>query len=247
MGTYYISNIDADTTTVRITGQDARYLLTTRTKAVTFNTTQSVGVQFTALMNSTGLPFQIDTALNSVFLPIAQTFGTDYTLLQILVIVLQYATMDIWADRSGTLQIGKRPNGTAGIIEKERLTEWANIRVKRPYNYLRVVYGTASGQFIDTDLRGANTSNATNILIINNPFVTTLGDAQRIRDYLVPRMALTNARAGRMMGDPAIDCADNMQIETRFIDDPGEMPETLITGLDYTYNGLLTCRIEGYN
>jgi len=243
MGIFFITSTDGQAQTMNVTAQDCRTLIIEPFKATVFTTGANIYDQLAALLFNRSIPFKLDASLQTKTLAAPVTVSEQYSLLSAILYCAQFYEMDVWVDRDGYLNVGHAPSNTYGLLERDHAFNNPQLRKDRQYNALRLLWSETEAY--EVDLRIEKEQTALLPLGIDSPFINTQQDAIRVANFLIPRMLKTTPKYIDNMGDPSMDISDKVKMQTRFTRDPAQLPDMMVTEVDYTFTGALRARVTG--
>lgn len=238
-GGYYICAHDGGENSLKVTAQDSRAILQDLYPAMTLSTSRPISESISDVFTTCGIPHIIDEVVMGITPDINYTFDDTYSLLDILLYILQKWDIYCMPDMDGMMHITSYTQ-TIPInppITSDYLMDYPYISKNTSYNYVRVKYD--KGHY-DRDLRDS-LQKPMLILNVNNPLIINESEAQALADRIAGYV-LANAEQIELsaIGIPSLDLRGNTAIEGRWT-----TKDYAITNIETTFNGGLDMIVRG--
>ena len=159
----------------------------------------------------------------------------------------QAARCSVWIDRNNTLQFKRFawPPSAVSKITADELYDWSGVSIAEEFSGCvltveRELEETASGVGTSyTYTSGESEDTGTNTAMYENPCIAP-GKEQTVCDWLLTAANWRKKYAVKNRCDPAVEIGDALRIADAFHNDD----VAIVTGLDVTFDGVLSCVTE---
>lgn len=232
-GRFYIRNLQTGTSTIRVTADDPRVIMTDVSKAWSIPTTQSIADAVDAVCEELFIAHVCDQSLYELYPVRDVTFDEDSTYMEDLTDLFQLYGIEMVPDSLGILQIRpyRAPQSFGTIVESRMFTYPSKSTNLTSYNYLTVRYGDSGRESYDVDLR-TTASVAANQLYVNNPLIVTREEAVSVANRILSRLHNAELEV-EWTGDPSMEVGDTVGFPGRWSD----ATERMVLYNEITYNG----------
>ena len=147
-------------------------------------------------------------------------------------------------DRDNTIHItASWPGGDSAVISADTIYSWPKINQTNAYNVVSIGYNSGGTMYyVERDLRDDMKESKSVLQIADNPLITTQARATALLNRIVMRIPSSEVEA-KVMGDPAIDLGDTVQIPGRWSMDAPKNYRLIYEEL--TFDGSLSCIYRG--
>jgi hypothetical protein len=243
LGLFYIREQRVTGNRYDITAQDSRAILQDKRPNLTLLTTKSLGDYITEMLKDYMIRHVVDPMMFSVYVDQAVTLDPDMDALTMLNHIRQYADVQMWMDRAGSLHIGPKTGDNYGTIPPGMLFKWPAVDTRDTvHNVITVLYAEKS--MFTLDLR-TNINDVRLVLNIDNPLIITQAKAMLVAARIAQSLPKSNRKRIEWRGDPTMETMDRFRAVTRFNDQDEILPEMVCTRIEHEFTKGLKSIIQG--
>lgn len=239
MGKYYIISRSYDGSTVSVISQDVRSTMASIYPVLTLTTSVSLGAQCLTILSDYGIPHDVDSSLDSIYLTSAHSYTGDTDLLTVFIHIAQRCSCHMSVNREGALVLKEISPTYYGLVGRDHELSNPGPVYVDGYNGISISNGTDTWPY---DLR-TDTTIQRNTLSISNPLIANGTQAIALKDHIVAGLYSTKIRCDTIL-DPAMDSTDTVKMATRFTTDSASLGLMHISSVKTSYSGSLKVTVE---
>lgn len=243
-GRYYIGELTTQDTRLSVVAFDPRWILSRTCAAWTMSSSISLGETLDDLLTSLSVPHTVEPDAYNVTPEADHTFDDQSSILDNILLIQQAYGVYLVPDRDNTIHItASWPGGDSAVISADTIYSWPKINQTSAYNVVSIGYNSGGTMYyVERDLRDDTKESKSVLQIADNPLITTQARATALLNRIVMRIPSSEVEA-KVMGDPAIDLGDTVQIPGRWSIDTPKNYRLIYEEL--TFDGSLSCIYRG--
>lgn len=243
-GRYYIGEISSRDTRLAVVAFDPRWILSETYVSWGISSSENFGTTLDNLLTELNVPHFVEQDVYELYPDGDHTFDSEFSVLDHALLIQQAYGIYLVPGRDDSLHVSTSwPGGGTANIPADTIYSWPTANQRSRYNVVSVGYRSGVDIiFMEYDLRSDPKESRSILQIGDNPLITTEERARSLLNRLVSRLASNEVEA-RVMGDPAIDMGDIVDIPGRWsVDNPRSY---MMTYAELVFDGGLTCTVKG--